>query len=407
MLLPLLLGQGTAGPQNYTLSVDPASFSVTPVNNALQVARQLPVTATSYAYSHPANSLAVGRQLPITATSYAWTPANNALLRTYALPVDAASLAWSPANPTLVAGRQWSADAAAYTYAPANPVLTTARALSITAESLAASFVSVTLDYVQSAKQLLPDATAWAISFSNPALTVQRAVSIDATIAAATFATATAELQRQLSVAPGSYDIIAATAAVTATRQLSVYPHYITYVQAGYVQDGYVGRSTTWSLDTNYVTTGYVLPGYVGPGVSAGLAVGRALAPTPASIVVNFATVDLVRERASYPVSLARASLLYRLWQLHGLDAAAPLSVSATARSAGPLQQSISGTGPVSITTTAAADFEGDTLDAIIDELAAIYGLTGTLTVSTTARSAGSVVQAISSAGGTTTVTRQ
>lgn len=126
---------------------------------------------------------------------------------------------------------------------------------------------------------------------------------------------------------------------------------------------------------------GYVQPGYVG-GVNG--------------------TVG-----ATFALTGAQALLLRRLHQLHGL--AAPLVVGPTSRSAGDLQQTVneSSTGSVTVTTTGGNDTFAGSVGQMIEELAALHGLTAPLVVTPTGRTAGAIVQAFSTSGNTTTVTRQ
>jgi hypothetical protein len=104
-------------------------------------------------------------------------------------------------------------------------------------------------------------------------------------------------------------------------------------------------------------------------------------------------------------VSPARANLIYELALLHGLVPGNPLQVSATARSAGALMQTITGTDSVTITTVSSDVLQGN-LDTWIDALAALYGLTSPLTVTSGTRDSGGVSQTMVSTDGTTTVTR-
>ena len=114
----------------------------------------------------------------------------------------------------------------------------------------------------------------------------------------------------------------------------------------------------------------------------------------------------LFNPAATYAISAGRAALLHQLALLHGLDTANPLTVSAAQRSAGALVQSVSGASTVTVTTSAVPVYSGN-LDAWIDGLAALHGLTAPLVVTATSRAAGVVNQTIATAGGTTTVTRQ
>lgn len=109
----------------------------------------------------------------------------------------------------------------------------------------------------------------------------------------------------------------------------------------------------------------------------------------------------------TFALTGSQALLLRRLHQLHGL--AAPLVVGPTSRSAGDLQQTVneSSTGTVTVTTTGGSDTFAGAVGQMIEELAALHGLTAPLVVTPTGRTAGAIVQAFSTSGNTTTVTRQ
>jgi len=108
-----------------------------------------------------------------------------------------------------------------------------------------------------------------------------------------------------------------------------------------------------------------------------------------------------------FAITGSQALLLFKLYQLHGL--AGPLTVASDSRSTGDIVQSVSeSAGVVTVTTTS---FGGDSLPGsvgtMIEELAALHGLTASLIVSATTRTAGSIVQELGTSGTTTTVTRQ
>jgi hypothetical protein len=108
-----------------------------------------------------------------------------------------------------------------------------------------------------------------------------------------------------------------------------------------------------------------------------------------------------------YSVSGRQALRLLQIHLLHGLDAAAPVTVSPTARQAGAVAQTVAeASGTVTITTTAGATIFAGNPGQMIDELAALHGLTTPLTVTAASRTAGSISQTIATAGDTTTVTR-
>ena len=128
-----------------------------------------------------------------------------------------------------------------------------------------------------------------------------------------------------------------------------------------------------------------------------------AMAATEGATDTFAATGDTV----FFTITSTQALRLLQIHLLHGLDAAAPLTVSPTARQAGAVAQTVTeAAGTVTITTTAGATVFAGNPGQMIDELAALHGLTAPLTVTAASRAAGSISQAIATAGDTTTVTR-
>jgi hypothetical protein len=160
------------------------------------------------------------------------------------------------------------------------------------------------------------------------------------------------------------------------------------------------GAIITHAASGNLVGSGAVL---------SGLAALNKVHSTLGDLVGGGALITGLASRSfagSYSITADRALLIYQIALLHGLDPANPLTVSETTRQAGALSQSIAGTDSVTITTDSQAPFSGD-LDAWIDALAALHGLTVPLIVTSVSRNAGSVTQNIASVSGVTTVTRQ
>jgi len=111
-------------------------------------------------------------------------------------------------------------------------------------------------------------------------------------------------------------------------------------------------------------------------------------------------------EQSQYLITLAQAKLLFRMYLLHGL--ASPLVVGPTSRQAGDIEQSITAAGDaVTISTLAQPDYLDFDPGLMVEELAALHGLTVDLVVTPVTRTAGSIVQDMVLAGGVTTVTRQ
>jgi hypothetical protein len=108
----------------------------------------------------------------------------------------------------------------------------------------------------------------------------------------------------------------------------------------------------------------------------------------------------------SLSITAEQALLLQQVAQLHGL--LQPLTVSPTQRVAGDVvQQVVEAAGAVTITTTGRSDTLHANPGAMIEQLAALHGITAPLVVSATQRSAGAIVQAIAATPQATTVTRQ
>lgn len=131
---------------------------------------------------------------------------------------------------------------------------------------------------------------------------------------------------------------------------------------------------------------GYIAPGYIEPGYFETGVVGT---------VSN-----------GFTITGQQALLLHKLHQLHGL--ASPLQDGPNTRKAGDLEQAISeANGTVTITTTGGNNTLAGIVGKMIEELAALHGLTAPLEVTATQRKAGAIMQTITEAAGTTTVTRQ
>ena len=107
-----------------------------------------------------------------------------------------------------------------------------------------------------------------------------------------------------------------------------------------------------------------------------------------------------------YSISPSQAALLYNLYRLHGL--AEPLTVSPSLREVALLQQQVTSLGGATTIETLFLPTEAP-LDPglLIEELAALHGLTVPLTVTSEGRTAGTIAQSFSSAGNLTVITRQ
>ena len=107
-----------------------------------------------------------------------------------------------------------------------------------------------------------------------------------------------------------------------------------------------------------------------------------------------------------YSISPAQAALLYNLYRLHGL--AEPLTVSPSLREVASLQQQVTSLGGTTTIETLSLPTEPPLNPGLlIEELAALHGLTTQLTVTSEGRSAGAITQSFSLTGNLTVITRQ
>lgn len=107
-----------------------------------------------------------------------------------------------------------------------------------------------------------------------------------------------------------------------------------------------------------------------------------------------------------YTITFAQAQLLSQIYLLHGLGS--PLSVAPTSRAVAGLSQEITSlSGTVTIKTLTQESAVTTPVGTMLEELAALHGITVDLVVTPTSRAAGSISQIFTTVGSQTTVTRQ
>lgn len=201
-----------------------------------------------------------------------------------------------------------------------------------------------------------------------------------------------------LAVSNAAQDNTASTGAVAQVHSLASQPP----AQANTASTGAISKGGEIAVQSlsqgNTAGTGTVSQVHL---LSGGIAAQGNIADTIAIVVFSTA---LTPQQSAWLKGIAL---------LHGLVSGSPLSVSATARSAGEVTQSISEAGgTVTVTTTAAPGGSSGTSQLSVEEtqwleeLARVYGLVDPLTVTDTSRGDGTLTQTISTAGGTTTVSK-
>ena len=208
-------------------------------------------------------------------------------------------------------------------------------------------------------------------------------------------------------LAPALYNNDQVFYSPTVAQVTVLQPSLVTNAQSFYAPTVTPGAVTL--APQGYVDDGYVDPGYVGPNTySTQIFYAPKITPdvSPALLSNTSTFYAPALELADYLITKTQALRLMQIHFLHGLGVA-PLVVTDTARSTGAIAQSVSQSGTtVTITTTAAPNlFTGDP-GQMIDELAALHGLTTSLVVTPTSRTAGTISQTLTTSGTTTTVTR-
>jgi hypothetical protein len=112
--------------------------------------------------------------------------------------------------------------------------------------------------------------------------------------------------------------------------------------------------------------------------------------------------IPIVTQSYSLTITVQQAQRLEAVFRLHGLID--PLVVSATGRGDGTVVQALSGTGPVTVTTSQLPAIGAPT-GAMIDKLARWYGLIDPMVEQEASRSDGTLSQSVVTVGGVTTMT--
>lgn len=148
-------------------------------------------------------------------------------------------------------------------------------------------------------------------------------------------------------------------------------------------------------------------------GIAAASEAGSDLATFSGQIIVSggFAATESGEDTfqagsGGCTITFAQAQLLSQIYLLHGLGS--PLSVAPTSRAVAGLSQEITSlSGTVTVKTLAQDPALAAPVGTMLEELAALHGLTVDLVVTPTSRTAGGISQAFTTVGSQTTITRQ
>jgi hypothetical protein len=267
---------------------------------------------------------------------------------------------------------------------------------------LAASPVSVatgSATFAATAAALASD--SFAISLSTGALSTGINLSASSAVVAtgsATFATTAAAL------ASDSFAISLSTGALTTGINLSASSAVVATGSATFATTAAALASSAISASsaTGALSTGINLAtGTLSQAISTG-ALTTQIPLSAISVAQAAATGSLSQSSYNLTLTIAQAQRLEAVWRLHGLSS--PLVVTPTSRSDGVVAQTLSGVGPVTVTTTAMPTGQ-QPLASWVDDMARWYGLIDPMVEQDASRTDGTLSQTVVTAGGITTVT--
>jgi hypothetical protein len=162
---------------------------------------------------------------------------------------------------------------------------------------------------------------------------------------------------------------------------------------------GYV--PTVTRTVNNYVTpsTGHLV--FTGKIPTVTVSANQSVSPSTGHFVFT-GGIPVVTQSYSLTITVQQAQRLEAVFRLHGLID--PLVISATGRGDGTVVQTLSGTGPVTVTTSQLPAIGAPT-GAMIDKLARWYGLIDPMVEQEASRSDGVLSQSVVTVGGVTTTT--
>ena len=146
------------------------------------------------------------------------------------------------------------------------------------------------------------------------------------------------------------------------------------------------------------VVTGHVV--FTGKVLTVNRTDHRTITAVTGHISVTGKTLEV---KLSVTLTMLQANRLKSVIRLHGL--VDPLVITPTSRGDGSVVQTMTGTGPVTVTTTMVATTPNLTA-ALMDDLSRWYGLIDPMVESEISRTDGTLSQTVETVGTTTTLTR-
>lgn len=232
MLLPLLLGQGTASP-NYTLTCQAGSYTVTGVSAVLLKKRTLTASAGSYTQTGVSAILKKGRTLTASAGSYSLTGVSVTLSKNRKLTANAGSYSLTGVSATLLRSKLITAQAGAY---------------SQTGVSANITYTPGSVNYTLTAQS-----GSYSLTGISATLSKGRKLTASAGSYAQTGVSAVVKLGKVLTASAGSYAITGQSATITKSGTAA---NYTLTCQTG-----------SYLIGADYWDDGYAEPGYAGNAV--------------------------------------------------------------------------------------------------------------------------------------------
>lgn len=232
MLLPLLLGQGTASP-NYTLTCQAGSYTVTGVSAVLLKKRSLTASAGSYTQAGVSAILKKGRTLTASSGSYSLTGVSATLSKNRKLTANAGSYSLTGVSATLLRSKLITAQAGAYSQAGVSATIT---------------YTPGSVNYTLTAQS-----GSYSLTGISATLSKNRKLTASAGSYAQTGVSASLVKGRVLTASAGSYSLTGHSAVIsyaggtpnnyTLSCQAGAYLIGADYWDDGYAEPGYAGNA--------------------------------------------------------------------------------------------------------------------------------------------------------------------
>ncbi len=374
----------------------PATFTITGASAGLSVAHKLQTVPATFVITGALADVEANRKLSTTPGVFALTgsPANLLQGRTLSTTAGIYSVTGSPAS--IIIAHRLNVQPVTYsvTGSPAN------LRVNFNLDTVPGAFTITPADVRISAGRFVKTLpTSFAVTNPDAKLTATRVIDTSPAAFIITGANSNFVVTKILNTSPGSFAYTGNSASIVIERRVST----------TVLEFNLTGSDTVLRANRRLDTVPPDLTSYLG--FPANLWVSRSLPTTAGNYVITGAPISTNIKIEYYKITPEVAMLLEEIAHLHGLKV--PMVVNPTQRIAGELTQSLTQVNSSTFTVNTIQHLDEiavHTPEQNIIDLARIHGLVETLTVTDTSRTAGPIIQTISSTAtngtGTSTVTR-